>query len=221
MNKKQTAIILSILGLFGMNMNAGAITSLDDIRVVGLFKDAAVLNINDQRKLLRVGSSHRDIRLLAANSEKAMIEIQGRRLTLSMAGIQPIQIGHKSEAGSHQAHLISNGGLYSVTGSVNGQLADFVVDTGASYITMSAARADSLRLDYSNAQKVMMNTANGKTTAHVFTIKSVQVGGIELENVQAAVMHNMDDQKILLGMSFLGKVDMQHNNGLMVLRQRN
>ena len=107
-----------------------------------------------------------------------------------------------------------------MTGSVNGRLAGFIVDTGASYVTMSATQANALGLDFSNAQKVIMNTANGKNTAHVFTVKSIKIGGIELNNVQAAVMHNLSSDKILLGMSFLNQVEMQHKNGLMILKQR-
>lgn len=189
-----------------------------DIKIVGLFKDAAVLNINDQRKLVRVGDNSNDVRLLAANSEKAMIEVKGKRYLLSMVDDAAIRVG-LPPATNTQAHLISNGGMYSVTGSINQQLADFIVDTGASYVTMNAQHAKRLGLDYSNAQKVMMNTAKGKTTAHVFTIKSIRIGGIELNNVKAAVVHELDSKKMLLGMSFLNQVEIQQKNGLMILKK--
>ncbi len=188
-----------------------------EIKIVGLFKDAAVLNINNQRKLVRVGDSSGDVRLLAANSNKAMVEVAGKRFVLSMAENTSVRIGLPTVG--TQAHLISSGGIYSVTGSIDQQLAEFVVDTGASYVTMSPQNAKRLGLDYSNAQKVMVNTAKGKTTAHVFNIKSVRVGGIELRNVQAAVVHEFESNRILLGLSFLNKVEMTQKNGLMVLKK--
>ena len=195
-------------------------TDTPNIKVLGLFKNMAVLNINDQRTVLHVGDTqHADLRLLAANSEKAVFEIKGRRVELSLSDGGAIQTNLPTSA-SHMAQLISNGGLYAVTGSVNGQLADFVVDTGATYVTMSPEMARHLRLDYRHGRQVMMNTANGKTTAHVFTINSVRIGGIELHDVDAAVTSGMSSSKILLGMSFLNQVDMKHGPGLMVLKQR-
>lgn len=222
MKKYQAAFFLSLcVGASSGHALASVKHTAPEIKVLGLFKNTAVLNINDQRTVLRVGEQkHGDLRLLAADSEKALIEVAGKRLELSLSTGGGIRTDLPVNSG-HSAHLISNGGLYSVTGSVNGQLADFVVDTGASYITMSPEQARRLNLDYSNAKKVMMHTANGKATAHVFTIKSVRIGSIELHDIEGAVMYDLSSSKILLGMSFLGQVEMQHNAGLMVLKQRN
>jgi aspartyl protease family protein len=221
MRKYQKAFIVSLLfsamsaQTMAMNDNSGP-----DIKIIGLFKNTAVLSINDRRTVLHVGDKQQgNMRLLAANSDKGIFEIQGKRIELSLSDSGAIRT-NLPVSGGHQAQLISNGGLYSVTGVVNGQLADFVVDTGASYVTMSPQQASQLHLDYSNAKKVMMNTANGKATAHVFTIKSLRIGGIEIHDVEGAVMSDLSSSKILLGMSFLNQVDMQHGPGLMVLKQR-
>lgn len=221
MKKHQIAFFISLLcsaiSAQALAMNDGY---SQDIKVLGLFKNMAVLNVNDHRKVMRVGDKLQgNMRLLAANSEKAVFEIKGRRIELSMSDTGAIRTD-LPVSGGHMAQLISNGGLYSVTGAVNGQLADFVVDTGASYVTMSPQQAKALRLDFSHARKIMMNTANGKATAHVFTVKSIRIGGIELHDVDAAVMDNLASSKILLGMSFLNHVDMKHGPGLMVLRER-
>lgn len=213
-------IVTSLLaGVTGQTL-AGTGALDDEIRVLGLFKDAALLSINDRQRMLRVGDQNKDMRLLTANSDRAVLEYHGKRMQLQLSDAGGIATGLPS-TGTASAHLISNGGLYSVTGSINGQLADFVMDTGASYITMSAQQADQLRLDYSNARKIMINTANGKATAHVFTIKQVRIGGIELHDVEAAVMQNLESPKILLGMSFLSQVDMSQSSGLVVLKHRN
>jgi aspartyl protease family protein len=219
MKKYQIALITSLLG--GALANQGlANPTTPEIQVVALFKNTAVLNIDDHRTILRVGGKRQhNLRLLAANSEKAVFDVEGRRVEMALSQSNGIRTD-LPVSGGHQAQLISNGGLYSVTGSIDGQLVDFVVDTGASYVTMSADQARRLRLDFSQARKVMMNTANGKTTAHVFKVKSIRVGSIELHNVEAAVMQNISNAKILLGMSFLNQVEMKHGPGLMVLKSR-
>jgi len=221
MKNYQTAFFISLV-FSAISAQALAMNddSAQDVKVLGLFKNMAVLNINDQRTVMRVGDTrHGNMRLVAANSEKAVFEIKGRRIVLSMSDTGAIRTDLPT-SGGHMAQLISNGGLYSVTGAINGQLADFVVDTGASYVTMSPQQAQVLHLDYSHARKLMMDTANGKATAHVFTIKSIRIGGIELHDVEAAVMNNLASSKILLGMSFLNHVDMKHGPGLMVLKER-
>jgi aspartyl protease family protein len=221
MKKPQIALFISF-ALSALCAQAFAMNdaSPSDIKVLGLFKNMAVLNINEHRTVLRVGDKqHADMRLLAADSEKAVFEIKGKRIELSLSDNNSIQT-ELPTSGGHMAQLISNGGLYSVTGSVNGQLADFVVDTGASYVTMSPQQAHLLHLDYSNAKTVMMSTANGKASAQVFKLKSIRIGEIELHDVDAAVMSDLSSSKLLLGMSFLSRVDMQHGTGLMVLKQR-
>ena len=218
--KKQiTNIVLTAaLTITGSQVLASSATPTPNIQIVGLFKNAAVLNINNQRKLIRVGDKSAEVNLLSANSEKAMVEVAGKRYELSMAENTGVRVGLPS-ATNAQAHLISNGGMFSITGSINQQLVDFVVDTGATYITMNAQHAKRLRLDYSNATEVTMNTANGTTIARVFTVDSVRIGGIELKNVKAAVVEELASSKMLLGMSFLNQVEMRQKNGLMVLKK--
>jgi len=220
MKKTIYMLCATLLGTCSGQALASNASAATNIQVLGLFKNTAVLNIDNQRTVMRVGDKRQGkVRLLAADSEKAIFDVSGRRVQLSLAENQAIRTDLPS-SGGHQAQLVSSGGLYSVPGSINGQLADFVVDTGASYVTMSLQQAKALHLDYSNARVVSMNTANGKASAHVFTVKSVRIGGIELHNVEAAVMGDMASSKILLGMSFLSQVNMKHGPGLMVLSER-
>jgi aspartyl protease family protein len=221
MKLHQTAlsIIISVISAFSSQALA-ANSALAEIQVVGLFKDAAIINLHDRNQMMRVGDTKADVRLLAANSDSALIEYHGKRMQLSMAQSSAIRVGLPAPT-SAQAQLMSSGDMYNVTGSINDQLADFVVDTGASYITMSVAQAARLRLDYNTAQKITMSTANGKVEAQLFKLQKIRIGGIELHNVQAAVVDNLASPRILLGMSFLNQVEMQHKSGLMILTQRN
>jgi len=220
MKLQQTAlsIIISVISAFSTQALAANAT-LAEIQVVGLFKDAAIISLHDRHQMMRVGDTKADVRLLAADSDKALIEYHGKRMQLSMAENSAIRVGLPAPTHA-QAQLIASGDMYNVTGSINDQLADFVVDTGATYITMSVAQAARLRLDYNTAQKITMNTANGKVEAQLFKLQKIRIGGIELHDVQAAVVDNLASSRILLGMSFLNQVEMQHKNGLMILTQR-
>ncbi len=210
------AILISSLSV---QISAATVPVIAEIQVVGLFKNAAVLKINNERKLIRAGDSSTGIHLYEANSQHARVEIDGKCLVLSMAEDMPIQTGLPS-ASNIQAHLLSNGGTYNVTGSINNRVTDFVVDTGATYLTISAAYAKRLGINFTHAQKLMMDTANGKATAHIVTVNSVRIGGIEINNVKTAVMHDLSSSKVLLGMSFLSKVEMTQKNGVMILKKR-
>ena len=217
--KRIKRLIISILTSLIVLFNCQVLASpSEQIQIVGLFKNAAVLNINNERKLIRVGSTSGNVRLLAANSDKAMLEVAGRRYIMTMADNASIRVGLPSTS-QPQAQLISNGGMYNITGFINQQSANFVVDTGATYITMNAKQASRLGIDYSKANKISMQTAKGKADAYIITIKSVRVGGIELNDIKAAVVKELDTDKMLLGMSFLGKVEMQQKNGFMILKK--
>lgn len=121
--------------------------------MLGLFKNRAVLAINDQRIVLHVGDQRQDnLRLLAANSETGILETKGKRVVLSLGDNDGIRTGLPVST-EHEAQLISSGGLYAITGAINGQLAEFVVDTGAGYVTMSQQQAHFLHLDFSKAKK--------------------------------------------------------------------
>ena len=219
MKLHQIALTITISVLSALSTQTVASnTAHTEIQVVGLFKDAAIISVQHSQQMMRVGDEKHDVRLLAANSENALVEYHGKRMLLSMAETAAIQVG-LPEPSHAQAHLIASGDMYNVTGSINDQLADFVVDTGASYITMSVAQAERLRLNYDQAQQVVMHTANGKVNAQVFNVDKIRIGGIELRNVQAAVVDNLASPRILLGMSFLRQVEMEHKNGLMILKQ--
>jgi len=217
--KKYKIIALLFATFISTQLSAATVPAISNIQVVGLFKGAAILNINNERKMIRVGDNNAGIHLYEANSRQAKVEIDGKCMVLSMAEHLPIQIG-LPPASNVQAHLLSSGGTYNVTGSINSRVTDFVVDTGATYMTISSALAKRLGINYKNAQKLMMDTANGKATAHIVTVSSVRIGGIELNNIKTAVMHDLSTNKVLLGMSFLNKVEMTQKNGVMILKKR-
>lgn len=221
--RKYRAVCVLITSLF-LSFNSAVLakekSKPTNIQAVALFNDMVVVNFNNQQTTLRVGQTkHNELQLLESNSEQAVILYHGQKVKLTLTDSSVIQLAglHNYDA---RAHLISNGGLYNIAGSIDNQMVDFVVDTGASYLTMSMNQADKLHINYIAGRQIDMSTANGNTQAYVVTLKKVRIGGIEVENIEAAIIANESSSKILLGMSFLKHVDMEQRGNTMVLKPR-
>lgn len=90
---------------------------------------------------------------------------------------------------------------------VDGSSLKFLVDTGASVVALTWKDAKRLRLKPEELDfDWTITTANGKTTAASVLLPSIRIGNVEIENVEAVVMHRDDLQNSLLGMSFLGEL---------------
>ena len=113
-----------------------------------------------------------------------------------------------------------------VKGLLNGSVAvNFVVDTGASYTTISEANVTSLTRDLgANPTMLSFNTANGVIQAPLATVRSMEVGGMELKEVSVAVHDVFPDTEVagLLGLNFLSnfRLDIDSQSGLLNLQKK-
>lgn len=83
---------------------------------------------------------------------------------------------------------------------------NFVVDTGASYTMISHATAKELSIDLSQKFPTMpFQTANGVVHAPLVKLDSIDVGGLQVRDLTAAVHDVFPDSSIsgLLGLNFL------------------
>ena len=110
-------------------------------------------------------------------------------------------------------------GHFAADGEVNGRTVRFIVDTGATLISLPASEARRIGIDYLKGQKAMMSTANGNAPAHVVKLDTVRVGGVTLHGVDAVVMEGGLPVP-LLGMSFLNRMDMRRDGNIMTLTKR-
>ncbi|MGL4409523.1 MAG: retropepsin-like aspartic protease family protein, partial [Zoogloea sp.] len=69
------------------------------------------------------------------------------------------------------------------------------------------------------AQPASLQTANGVVQAWRVKLDTVQVGDVTLRNVDG-IVHGADMPFVLLGMSFLNRMEMRRDGNTMVLRQR-
>ncbi len=123
-----------------------------------------------------------------------------------------------TEAGVREVELQRNRyGHYVTDGSINGQHVVFMLDTGATGVAVPQHIANDLQLKRGAAIQVL--TANGEVTGYASTLESVAVDGIELKNVSAIINPGDASDVILLGMSFLKKIEFTQRGDILILRQ--
>ncbi|AKT38357.1 retropepsin-like aspartic protease [Chondromyces crocatus] len=105
---------------------------------------------------------------------------------------------------------------------VNGQeAAAFLVDTGASHVTLPRVLADRLGVRLSGAEEVVLRTANGRKTGHLVLLPSVAVEGVEARQVPAIVVDELSPGiEGLLGLSFLTRFDFRQADRVLELLPR-
>ena len=108
-------------------------------------------------------------------------------------------------------------GHYLVTGSLDGVAADFLIDTGASGISIpeDVARRAKLR----PGLPLQVETAGGPVTVYACTLREVRIGGIVMQNLRAHINPHAEYQEVLLGMNFLRRIDFRQEGASLVLEQ--
>lgn len=111
------------------------------------------------------------------------------------------------------------GGHFRADASVNGSHVQFLVDTGASFVALSALDAQRLGFDLDSLKfDIPMNTANGLNYAAVVKLDELSIGSISRQNVPA-IVHREGLEESLLGMSFLKSIgSFEMGDGVLILR---
>ena len=107
-------------------------------------------------------------------------------------------------------------GHYYVRGSINGHPVDFMVDTGASVVSISKSLAKKANLP--NGVPANFSTAGGMVSGEVVSSQSVEAGGIVVDGISVSV--GIQGDVALLGQNFLRRVDVLQSNDTMTLQIR-
>lgn len=127
--------------------------------------------------------------------------------------------GAISEDGTREVVLARNrAGHYLAGGTINGHPVEFLLDTGASDISIPAAVADRLGLERGAA--LSYRTANGTIIGYITQLDRVSIGTVERRKVRASINPHMEGEEVLLGMSFLGSLEFSQRDGELTIRQR-
>jgi len=108
-------------------------------------------------------------------------------------------------------------GHYVASGSINNTPVVFLLDTGASDVSVPEELAQKIGLK--RGRPMIYQTANGTITVYATHLDRVDLGGIVLGQVRASINPNMQGNKVLLGMSFLKHLEFTQRGDTLILRQ--
>lgn len=189
-----------------------------EVGLAGIMGRKAMLVINgSEPRAVSVGQSVEGVKVLSVQGDQVVVEIGSRK--------RPLRVGQNatgaaSPDGSGKVTLNADGqGHFFTTGSINGTSVRFMVDTGASMISLGVADARRIGLDPNRGEKALTSTANGQAVVTRVKLDAVRVGDITMNNVDALI-HQSDLPIALLGMSFLSRMDMQQEGSTMTLKKR-
>jgi len=154
------------------------------------------------------------VTLLSVERDGATFDIAGKRQAIRLG-----QATTRSTANTSVALTADARGHYFVDGRANGVALRFIVDTGATLVALSTDDAGRLGLNYLAGPVMRMNTANGMARAWRVRLDTLQVGGIALNNVEAAVVES-PSMPALLGMNVLNRMEMRQVGETMTLTKR-
>ena len=139
-----------------------------------------------------IGQSLAGVKVVSVQGDQVVVEIGGKKRPLRVG---QHAIGTAAADGSGRIVMTAdNQGHFVTTGSVNGVAVRFLVDTGATMISLGASDARRVGVDFNR-------------------------GDVTLHNV-GAVIHQTEMPVALLGMSFLNRMEMQRDGSTMTLKRR-
>jgi aspartyl protease family protein len=96
----------------------------------------------------------------------------------------------------------------------------FLVDTGATMVSMGLQDARRAGVNYLEGTRGQSQTANGLTPVYKVRLSNVKLGDITLNDVDGLVHENNSLPVVLLGMSFLGQLEMRREGKSLTLSKR-
>ena len=189
-----------------------------DVTVIGLFPNMAVVTIDrGSPKTLKVGEKTPEgVVLVSVGNGSAVLEVDGKRQTLEMG--QHFETA--SMTGSRTSVTLAQDGYghYRTEAYVNGLRVRFLVDTGATLVSLPVAEAQRLGINYLQGTPGYSQLADGRrVVSYRVSLESVTVGDITLYNIDGVVQGGGEP---LLGMSFLSRTEMRNDGQRMVLTKR-
>lgn len=128
------------------------------------------------------------------------------------------QLVSHSRNGATEIELQANRqGHYLANGTINNQSVTFILDTGATTVSVSESIAEKAGL--TRRQPSRARTAAGTVTVWNTTIQELRLGDITFNNVPGTINPAMDPDMVLLGMSVLGQLNFSQQGGVLTLSQ--
>ncbi len=191
-----------------------------DVSVVALFPGKAMLVVDKGKpRTLRAGETYAGVTLISSTSEEAIVSINGKRQQLHIGEGVYSALSVQSEHATVILASDKNGHFVS-SGSINGASVQFLVDTGATMVAMNVDEARRAGVNYLAGERGYSQTANGVTPIYRVKLAQVTLGDITLRDIDGVVHENGALPLVLLGMSFLGKLEMRREGDSLTLTRR-
>ncbi|KPJ91573.1 MAG: hypothetical protein AMJ55_11550 [Gammaproteobacteria bacterium SG8_15] len=194
----------------------------DTIVVNGLFKNKAVLLINGKQHILSVGQpGPNGIELLAIEGVTVTLNINGATQKYKLGDSTAITTNYKQNKEQEVLVALNTLGQFLTVGAINKQPVQFLVDTGATSVALNSTHAKQLGLDYRNkGTPTMIATASGTSVAYRIMLDEISIGEIRLHHIEAVVIEGNYPVHVLLGMSFLGNLDIHREGQIMKIKKK-
>ena len=188
------------------------------VRVLALFPDKAMLDIDGQRKVLSKGQRVGTVELIEANSQEAQVRVDGKVETLRLGNSVGTRFAPRKK---EELRLLRQGDSFFADGLINGQPVRMLVDTGATTVALSETQARRLGIPYVlDGKGAVVRTASGSSPAYRVKLDSLKLGNNTFHDVLAVVVQGDSPQFVLLGMNVLRRFDVDHRGELMILRSK-
>jgi aspartyl protease family protein len=218
MSKTDNHTLAALLFLLPFNTAIAAEVNLNG--VVG--NKALVVIDGGKPRWLNIGeSAPTGVKLVSISGQSVVVEFGGKRETLTMGQSARLASGTRASSGTQSVTLHADGrGHFVTTAMINGIALPVLVDTGASLISMSSNDARRLGINYEAGQRTFSSTANGVVPTYRVKLDEVRIGDVTINNVDGMVHAGNSLPIVLLGMSFLNRMEMKRDGDKMTLTRR-
>jgi aspartyl protease family protein len=178
-----------------------------------------VIKVNGHNRILARGQKSKEgIEVLSFNRNEVIVRVHGKRYRYKKRSKKGIALEDEVTIPFTDVPAIGLSGYY-VSGFINGKKTGFLVDTGATDVALTLKDAKRLNIRLHKKDRIDVGLAGGiKGEGWRTTLDSVRLGDIEIKNVSAIVIKSRQNVNVLLGMSFLKKLEFRQSKDKMILR---
>ena len=200
--------------------NLGFAHAAVSIEVHALLGKKVVLQINGVRRILSLGqTSPEGVQLISSDNSGATLKVDGEVKEYLLGA--SVSTRYAEPESLEEKVFADDMGMFLRSGSINGRVVEFLIDTGATSIAMNTIQAKELGIRYLlDGKEATVDTASGMVKAYEVSLDTVSLGGIKQRDVRAIVIDGEHPGPILLGMTFLSNLKVSTKGRVMTLQIR-
>lgn len=212
-------LFLQLVLLMALSLPLGAHAGHKIYYNGSLAGNKVVIKVNGHNRILARGQKSKEgIEVLSFNRNEVLVRVHGKRYRYKKKNKKGIALEDEVTIPLTDVPAIGLSGYY-ISGFINGKKTGFQVDTGATAVALTLKDAKRLNIRLHKKDRITVGLAGGiKGEGWKTTLDSVRLGDIEIKNVSAIVIKSRQDVNVLLGMSFLKKLEISQSKDKMILR---